>query len=87
MMVLPKRSVDDVRGNRTDSVPEDARKWRSGAGYASCVKLSQPYNSGSLFVAFWPQACQQAVELIETAELHGQLATALGRQLDLHTQA
>lgn len=56
-------------------------------GYANCVKLSQPYNSGSLFVTVWTQARQQTVKLIEAAELDGQLATALGRQLDLHTQA
>lgn len=71
MMVRPAHSVDDVRGNRTDSVPVNTRKWRSGASYANCVKLSQQYNSGRLFVAVRTQARQQAVKLIETAELHG----------------
>lgn len=84
MMVLVASSVDDVRGNRTNSVRACARKWRRGADSRSCVKRSQVH-SGSLFAGVETQARQQPIELVETAELHGQLTAPLGRQLDLHT--
>jgi hypothetical protein len=71
MMVLATHSVDDVRGNRTNSVPRSARKWRSRRRDGACVKLSQAPDSRNLFVVLWSQARQQTVKLIEAAELHG----------------